>query len=218
MAKRLIVTAIVFSLIVSPASACKGAKVLFSDDFRTTDPAWPIDTNSSLASIGSGKFTVTPDANAGKFTSWIFFYNGSLFGDADICATVTFPNTDGAKDEVAGIAFWGVDVSNAYRFNITPGGVASISRLQNGRLLLPVPWRKADAVKVTPGAANTLRVTLNGASVSTYINDKLFISIKGQPTDGGGLIGLSASKGEQASFPFVFTDLKVTNLPKADLN
>ncbi len=217
MTKWLIVAAIGFSLMTNPASACKGAKVLFSDDFRVADPAWGIDAAPSVGSIGFGKFTIAPTnsvADSGSITTWTFLYSGSLFGDVDICATIIFPNTDAAKDQVAGIAFWGSDISNVYKFNISPAGTASIVRRQNGKAIFPVAWRKADAVKVTPGATNTLRVTLNGTSASTYINDKLFITIKGQPPEGGAQIGFSAGNAEHASFPFVFTDLKVTDLPK----
>ena len=215
MTRGFVAAAMLALLIANPANACKGGKVLFSDDFRDVDPAWPIDAATTVYAAGSGKFTITPDANGAPNATWIALYGGSLFTDADICVTITFPPAgDGVNDESGGLAFWGTDINNVYRFGISPAGTASIIRWQNGKVLFPVTWRKAEAVKTAPGSVNTLRLTLNGMSATTYINDKLFFTIKGQPPEGGGEIGLSAGKGEKASLPFIFTDLKVTDLPK----
>ena len=213
MTRWFVAAAMLALLIANPANACKGSKILFADDFRDADPAWPVDT-TNLYAIGDGKFTITPVATAAPNVMWIALYGGSLFGDVDMCVTLTFPAGEGVGEQSGGLAFWGTDINNVYRFGISPGGTASIIRWQNGKVLFPVSWRKADAIKTAPGATNTLRVTLNGMSATTYINDTPFFTIKGQPPEGGSEIGISAGKGEKASFPFVFTNLKVTDLPK----
>lgn len=214
MTKLLLAIAMAVSVLASPAYACKGGKVQFADDFRDVDPAWNIEAAPDRYAISGGKLAISPDAKITPLGNWTNLYTGSFFGDADICVTITFPTEAGAEDASGGIAFWATDINNLYKFGISPAGTASIIRWQNGKVLMVASWRKTDALKTTPGATNTIRVTLNGSSAATYINDKPFVTIKGQPPEGGSEIGLSASAGQRASFPFLFSDLKVTDLPK----
>ena len=68
-------------LAASPAFACKGSKVLFSDDFKQVDSSWGFD--SPDVQVEEGKVKVKPQPDISN----LLVYKGILFGDADYCLT-----------------------------------------------------------------------------------------------------------------------------------
>lgn len=52
-------------LMASPAFACKGPHVKFTDDFRQVDDSWGIDPKSDTVSVEAGKVKVKADPSGG---------------------------------------------------------------------------------------------------------------------------------------------------------
>ncbi|MFI5012639.1 MAG: hypothetical protein ACHQAY_09845 [Hyphomicrobiales bacterium] len=196
-------------LAAGPASACKGKTVLFSDDFRQLDDTWPGDVPGALSvEDGKVKFKATPNA------AYNVLYGGSLFDDADMCVTVQIPNNLDQRDSVAaGPIFWGQDYANYYAFLITPDGRAGLVRLYRGKWVYLVNYRKAEGIKGGPGDKNVLRLTTSGNTITAYVNDVKFSTIKSQVPPGGGQVGLHAESEEAHRNTWKFIDLKVTDLP-----
>ena len=196
-------------LAAGPALACKGPNVLFQDDFRQIDDSWDVDLHADAVTIEDGKAKVKADPSAG----YTVLYGGLIFDDADLCVTVQVPRqTENGALAAAGPVFWAQDYDNYYTFTITPDGVAAIARLIKGRwhyLLI----RDADGIKTHPGDKNVLRVTTKGNSVSTYINDIKFATVKAQVPENGGQIGLHAQSEQAHRDTWKFMNLKVTDLP-----
>jgi hypothetical protein len=196
-------------LAAGPALACKGPIIMFQDDFRQIDDSWNVDPHADAVSVEDGKVKVKADPSAG----YTVLYGGLIFDDADLCVTVQVPReTQNGAQAVAGPVFWARDYDNYYTFTITPDGVAAIARLIKGRwhyLLI----RQADGIKTHPGDKNVLRVTTKGNSVSTYINDIKFATVKAQVPQDGGQIGLYAQSEQAHRDTWKFMDLKVTDLP-----
>lgn len=210
MASKLLMGVIVAAATALAATAASAAgctgNVQFADTFGQADPAWP--TADSI-SIGGGKMQIKPDA--GK-DNWAI-YQGAFFGDADICVDVSVNPVSDPTAFSAEVVFWLVDSSNYFEVYIAPNGFASIARVQNGRALTPVGWRKAASLKPGANVVNSIRVTLKGNSISTYFNDQLFYTIQGAQPQGGGLIGLDANS-EKSPNTWSFSNLKITDPPQ----
>ena len=215
MSRAMIVASLSFAagviLAATPAFACKGPNVKFSDDFRQVDDSWGIDPKSDTVSVEDGKVKVKADPSGG-FT---ILYGGPVFDDADLCVTVQVPSQTGKSDELAaGPVFWAQDYNNYYTFAITPGGKAAIVRRYRGRWVYVLDYRNADGLKTQPGDKNVLRVTTKGSSVTTYINDVKFATVKAQVPENGGQIGLHAESEQAHRDTWKFINLKVTDLPQ----
>jgi hypothetical protein len=208
MASRLFMSVIVVAATALGATAASAAgctgNVQFADAFGQADPGWPTADNMS---IGGGKFQIKSDAGKDFWS----IYGASLFGDADICVDVSVNTASDPSGPGAGIVFWLSDTNNYYSVYIAPNGTAAIDRVQNGKLLSPVAWRKAASLKTGANAVNTIRLTLKGNSISCYFNDQLFYTVQGAQPQGGGQIGLEAW-GEKAN-PNIwsFSNFKVTD-------
>ena len=197
-------------LAVGPALACKGPNVKFTDDFRQVDDSWSVDPNSDAVTVEDGKVKIKADPSTG----YTVLYGGLIFDDADLCITVQMPRqTDNGTQAAAGPVFWAQDYSNYYTFAITPVGAAAIVRLNKGRWLYVLDYRKAESIKTHPGDKNVLRVTTQGNSITTYINDVKFATVKAQVPDNGGQIGLHAESEPAHRDTWKFIDFKVTDLP-----
>ena len=189
------------------ASACKGKKVLFSDDFRQVDDSWGADGDA--VSVEDGKVKI----KAGTSNAYRLKYGGSLFDDADVCATVRMPNDIKADTEpYAGIMFWAQDYSNFYVWQISAIGTASLWREVKGKWINVLDWRKVAAIKTGRGAKNVLRVVTAKGSVDVYVNDEKVGTVKAQMPEGGGEIGFLAVSEKSRRDAWKFSDLKVTSV------
>jgi hypothetical protein len=195
-------------LAAGAALACKGPKVMFQDDFRQIDDNWNVDPHVDSVTVEDGKVKVKADPSGG----YTVLYGGVVFDDADLCVTVQVPrHMENGAQAAAGPVFWAQDYDNYYTFTITPDGVAALARLIRGRwhyLLI----RVADRIKTRPGDKNVLRVTTKGNSITTYINDVKFATVRAQVPENGGEIGLHAQSEQAHRDTWKFMDLKVTDL------
>jgi hypothetical protein len=212
MASRLFVSVVIvaatalgaaFGASAASAAGCTG-NVQFADAFGQADPGWPTSDNFS---IGGGKFQIKPDAGKDVWS----IYGASLFGDADICVDVSVSAASDPTGPGAGVVFWLADSNNYYGVYIAPNGFAAINRIQNGKVLSPVSWRKATSLKTGANAVNTIRLTLKGNAISCYFNDQLFYTIQGAQPQGGGQFGLEAWSEKANPNIWSFTNLKVTD-------
>ena len=210
MSKR-ILGAIAATLLVAatPALACKGAKIQFSDDFREVDASWG--SEPGVVTVEDGKVKIKADANSG----YNILYSGTPFTDADMCVTVSSPKDATVANQAAGgLVFWGADYDNFYVFEIDPVGNASLQRKTKGKYVAVIPWKASELIRRDAGAKNILRVTTSGNEITLYINDLKFAALKGQVPDGGGVIGLHSESEKSKHDTWKFSDLKVTDLPK----
>jgi len=192
-------------LAATPALACKGKTVVFEDNFKDADPAWASGEGFAI-DFGQAKIAVKPN---GGLTS---LYGGSLFADVDMCVDVTIPEAKQPTYTAGGIVFWAQDYGNYYGLFIDAAGDASVIRLQNGKWLYPVSWRKTDAVKPGAGQVNTLRVVLKGNTGTAYINDKQFTLFKGMPPANGSQFGLHGESEADRTNTWSFSNVKITDL------
>jgi hypothetical protein len=211
MASRLFMSVIVVAATAlwataAAAAGCTG-NVQFADDFGEADPGWPVGDN---VAIGGGKLQIKADAGKDYWS----IYGASLFGDADICVDVSVNAASDPTGPGGAVDFWLVDSNNYYGVYVAPNGFAAIQRVQNGKLLSPVSWRKAPSLKTGANVVNAIRVTLKGNSISVYFNDQLFYKVNGVQPQGGGQIGLEGWAEKANPNIWSFANLKITDPPQ----
>jgi hypothetical protein len=204
MSWRLVTAVLVVMAAASgPALACKGPTLIFSDDFKTADPAWVPEAGTLNITGGMAQLNAQP----GNFAA--ADYEGFFLDSADACVDMTAPVVKDPTTILGGILFGFTDSSNFYSFVVRADGNAAIFRLQNGGWLTPVPMRAAQGVKTGANAVNTLRVTWKGTAGTAYINDQQFIAFKIQPLTNS-TFGIYC---QPAGDPYQFSNIKVTNVP-----
>ena len=204
-----------FGLTAGQALACMGSTVLFSDNFKQVDPAWTSVFNDNSLAISGGFAQVTPPQGDYALLS----YGGSFFDSGDACVDITSPaSVTDPSSAIAGFVFGyqpSGDQLNYYVLQVGEDGSTSVSRMQNGAWLTPVPWKTFAAVKTGGNVTNTLRVTWSGTSGAAYVNGQLFSNfVLPQPFQNS-VIGLTASgdASTTAGATWKFTNLKITNAP-----
>jgi hypothetical protein len=176
--------AVALAIASTPALACKGRNVAFSDDFSSEDPAWA----GGDFTISNGRLQLKSDE--GKLA--IVVYEGDTLEAGDVCLDVIAPDYRGGGSEFAGILF-GFGGQNLHAMWVSPAdGTVGVAALKKGKWANPVPARKSDAIKQQANAVNTLRLTWKGGDGTGYVNDKQFAKFKIQPVPDANHFGIYA--------------------------
>jgi len=194
-----------------PASACKGKNVYFHDSFNATDPGWGLYDKDTVA-ISNGWLKLMPTPQHYAF----IYYRGDVYDQADVCVdAIAQGASGGVPDGHGGLIFADEDYVGFYYFWISPknrsAGIWQWSA-SAGKYLQPVPARAAQ-FNAGAGAKNTLRVVVNGGQTTSYINDRLFVSLPIKPTEVGGFFGLGAARLDANPASWSFANFTITDLP-----
>ena len=88
MLSRLVASVLVVLAAASgPALACKGPSLIFTDDFKTADPAWQVGSWTTLT-IAGGKLQMKSDPGSYSMAT----YQGFFLDSGDVCVDVTMPD------------------------------------------------------------------------------------------------------------------------------
>ena len=200
----------VVAMSTSAALACKGPTTLFRDDFTDEDPAWALDHSIGQIADGAMKVTTKPQ------TYFDPYYQGMNFPAGDACIDIVSPSTPSKTPTQAGLGLW---TSRGWNFiYIASDGTAGVTGLQDNNWVNPVPARKFDGIKLTPGADNQLRVVWSAPPaqnattppdqyVQIFINDKLFIKYKTPPNADRAIAIYADTEGAT----YEFKNLVITN-------
>jgi hypothetical protein len=195
-------------MFAGPVFACEGKKVLFQDSFAKVEPAWEMWKQTQVQD-GAMKITAQPNHIAP------IFYKGDAYDKVDICVDAIVPDVSDPKNlGLPSLLFEGQAYDDFYGFYVSPAsGTAGISRLLKNKWLHPVPFRKVDGIVAQRGGKNTLRITLNGAHATAYVNGNKIVDFLINASAGGGFVGLDVDGGEAAPVTWSFKNFKVTDLP-----
>jgi hypothetical protein len=191
----------------APTTGCNGT-VLLEDNFAQVDPAWSL--TNPFTTISGGKLRI----NAKPGFGYGAFYEGALFGNADMCVDVTMPEVREPNTISGGLLFHFQDFDNTLMVLLNAGGYICLQRRQDKQTLFPVTWRKTTALKTGANAINSLRVTWKGTTVALYLNDKPIVTGKAPGLTGKGKIGLVGYSEKSGSNLWQFGNLKITEPPK----
>jgi hypothetical protein len=160
---------VALSLASAPALACTGPNPVFTDDFATQEPSWQAVYGEFSVANGRGQVK----SNASEVV--LVVNTGDYFDSGDMCVDIIAPDYRGGGNQLGGITFGLKDDGNYFAFVISPpDGAAAVLARKKGEWVVPVPARRADAIKQQSGAVNNLRIVWKGNRATAYINDKQF--------------------------------------------
>jgi hypothetical protein len=191
--------AVAVALVATPALACKGRNVVFSDDFSREDSSWEAVIGDFAVSNGRAQVKSEPDKLA------LIGYNGETFDSGDACVDVISPNVRGG---VIGGFMFALTQGSVYAVVVAAAeGTAGVLRFNKEKWGWAVSARKVDSIKPQVTAPNTVRLTWKGSAATAYVNDKQFANFTVQPVKNA-LFGLFAlTNGETMQFD----NLKITD-------
>lgn len=200
--------ALALMLAASPALACTGKSVHLEGDFKTGALGWGQEDAHFKVTGGEAVVTPVPGTQTARWET------GVSLTDLDACVTVAMPATTTDESRTyAGLLFWLTDKDNFYEVVVAPNGLFTVARKFRGKITAtaPVSWTKTKALKLGPNEKNTLRVTLEGQTVTIRINDTEVARFRGQAPEGPSHIGLVAASAPGTADSWRMSDLKVTN-------
>ncbi len=204
-----LIAAIVFAFGIATTAAvaagCDGT-VLLEDNFTQVDPAWSL--TSPYTAISGGKLRI----NAKPGYGYGAFYEGALFGEADMCVDITMPEAREPNAISAGLLFHFADFDNTLMVLVNADGYICLQRREDKQTLFPVTWRKTSVLKTGTSAVNSLRVTWKGAAVSIGLNDQSIVTGKVPGLTGKGKIGLVGYSEKSGSNIWQFSNLKIAQV------
>ncbi len=208
-------TVVALMLAASPALACTGQSVQLEGDFKTGDQGWGQEDQRFRVKGGEATLTPEPGTQTARWDTVV------SITDLDACVSMAMPAsaTDTSRT-YAGLLFWLTDKDNFYEAVVAPNGLFTVARKFHGKIVdtAPVPWTKADAVKLGSDAKNILRVTLEGQTVVIRINDTEVARFRGQAPDTPSHIGLVAASAPGTTDTWRMSDLKVTNVAGPEIS
>jgi hypothetical protein len=201
--------ALALMLAATPALACTGQSVHLAGDFKSGDLGWGQEDASFKLAGPQADFTPQPGTQTARWNTAV------SLTDLDACVTVAMPaTTTDASQTYAGLLFWLTDKDNFYEVVVAANGLFTVARKVRGKIAAaaPVPWTKADTLKLGADAKNTLRVTIEGQTVTIRINDSEVARFRGQAPEVPSHIGLVAASPPGTTDTWRLSDLKVTNV------
>ncbi|MFO0917882.1 MAG: hypothetical protein U0872_06145 [Planctomycetaceae bacterium] len=184
-------------------------EVLFEDDFSALDGSFD-PSGFVKASVANNVLTV--DGEPGYWRRLL--YQNGVFGDVDLSAEFQLASPDAEKGAYVGLVIWARDYNDFTTVAISDSGTLGAFASTPTNTLTKISWRQLEGLKRGPSDWNQLRVVAIGKRAVVFLNGKAAGSFKGQPVDGGNLIGMIYSSGSEASTGRI-RNLKVLT-PKGD--
>ena len=165
-------------------------EVLLEDDFSELDPSL---ANGSVVGVEDNMLYIQLTAEHW----WNPLYQAMLFEDIDMTTKVRLPDPSGEVGHIVGVVFWARNSDDFYVLEISDSGTYAVAHSTPERWTFPISWRSTDALKTEPGEWNELRVVASGRRATVYINGQQLGSFKGNPPDGGSLVGFFTQVGSE---------------------
>jgi hypothetical protein len=180
-------------------------KVQHLDKLAASNPGWGIlDANWTVA---DDKLQVTPLLNS----SAVLINHKLGFTDAEISVDIVMSKGEDL-DQLGGLIFWAKDYNDCYALVISADGKFALGRKLIGRWINPIAKTGNAAIKTGIGQTNKLRLRTEGSLLTAFINDVQVASIKGEPPQGIGYIGLYGESGETTQNIWEFTDVTIKSM------
>jgi hypothetical protein len=203
----------IVSGLASQALACKGPKVIFSDDFQERDAGWFIqqgDLQSGKVAVGDGKIVLKVDAGKGYTVLNLAF---GLPAESDICVTSKIVSGGDASKVTSGLVFWAKNYADNYMFQITGNGTYWVSHWSNQTWDNVTPLANAPSFRQGFGVENVLRVTIKNQTVTLFVNDERIAKFRAPAPDGLVKAGFRGGSVGTEPVSVEFREFKVTDAP-----
>jgi hypothetical protein len=197
------------------AIACPGqvGKVIFEDDFSDDSGGWQLD--NVYTEVKDHSLLLRPNAK-GANDEWSAVASANLTfsaGEGDFCTELVLPKAPAQDNAVgAGVFFWSTDAQNMFSLYITTDKDVRFSKLVNNNWTRIFTDENDAAIKLEPGAVNSIRVVVKDARVTMFVNGAQVKVIRAaQPTNATGFgVRAQVDKATDAKPAIEFKSFKVT--------
>jgi hypothetical protein len=213
---RLFFSALLCHLVMTAAAiACPGqvGKVILEDDFSDDSGGWQLD--NVYTEVKDHSLFLRPNAK-GANDDWSAVISANLTfsaGEGDFCTEFVLPRAPAQDDAVgAGLFFWSGDAQNMFSLYITTDKDVRFSKLVNNNWTRIFTDENNAAIKLEPGAVNTIRVVVKDGRVTMFVNGTQVKVIRAaQPTNATGFgVRAQVDKATDAKPAIEFKSFKVT--------
>jgi hypothetical protein len=197
----------------SPSWACKGAKEIYSDNFKERDAGWfipPADIQNGHVTVGDGRVLLKVDPGKG-YTVLNFAFG--LPSDSDICVISRLTDASDLSKATTGLVFWAKNYADNYVFQLTGDGKYWVSHWSNPSWEVVTPLANAPTFKSGLGVDNVLRVSSKQQSISLFVNDEQVAKFRAPSPNGLVKAGFRAGSNGTDPIGAEFRDFKVTDAP-----
>lgn len=196
----------------SAASACKGPKVIYEDDFQERDAGWWLrqaDIERGAVAIGDGRLVMRSDPERNISTLNMAF---RVAPDMDVCTTVRFVETDNPADSAFALVFWANEFDDHYNFHVRGNGAYWISRWSDGNWHSITSTAAAPDFKPVVGEDIQLRVLTKGQTVTVFLNDTQLARFRAPPPAKPVQFGLRSASFGKSKSAVEIRSIKVTTV------
>ena len=203
--------AVFFSLLfalTAAADPCPGT-VILQNQFAAPNSNWDTSASTnSKAALQNGQYVVS---FLTMNTARNVLYQGDVYGDINLCVTISTPATDKPLDQVAGLIFWATDYNSYYALMINPiSGQWEVTHLAGSRWLMPSPYQASTAIKTGVGTSNVVQVQMRGTTATIFINGTQVGTVSGTAPTGGGQVGFYAQSASTVASTWQFSDFSLS--------
>lgn len=180
---------------------------LFADDF-TQPSGWTLGEDAvQRTALTDGRLAFTIKES----DQFRFIYNSTRRA-ADFYAELTGVAPACQFRDRYGLLFRVQDSVDYYQFDVDCDGRFRLARVADGQLTALQDWTAAAAIRIGPGAVNTLAVRASGETLTAAVNGTLVVETRDTSFREGGF-GLVAGSGSAGGFTVALDDFRVWDLP-----
>jgi len=197
----------------SPSLACKGPKVIYSDDFTERDAGWFIpqsDIDAGKAAVGDGRILVRPDPERGYSVLNMAF---GLPTQTDICVKARIVESSDLTKSAFGLLFWAKGYDEYYLFQVIGNANYYVSHWTERAWQSVTPTAAVRSFKQGLGEENVLRVVTKNQVVTMFVNDEQLARFRSPFPTGSVRAGFRASSLGNDPTAVEFRDFSVTEAP-----
>lgn len=183
-----------------------GKKVLFQDNFASTDSGWNRvrDANGNITDYENDGYRILNN----QPISHIWANPGLKFDDVHL--DVDINKTGGPDDNYFGVICRYLDGSNFYILAISSDGYYGIIKVKEGSLnLLGAEQMQPSEAILQGNAANHLSAECKGKELSLWVNEQLLLSVEDGEFSSGD-VGLEVTTRRTSGVDVLFTNFSVT--------
>jgi hypothetical protein len=211
-ATRLSLVAMLLAGLAPPALACKGQKVIYSDDFAERDAGWFIaaaDLESGRVAFGGDRMLVRMEGDRGNSILNMAF---GLPTDTDICMRARIVDGSDLNKGSVGMVFWAKGYDDQYLYDVQGNGLYAIYHWTERAWQTITPPAAAPAFKAGLGEDNLLRVTTKGQTATLFLNDQQIARFRAPTPTGTVKAGIRVTSHAPNSIGVEFRDFTVTDV------
>jgi hypothetical protein len=208
-------TAIILIIVSGNCAATEGSnpalpatgKLLFKDDFNTSNSGWSRQTTEELQrDYSNGEYYIK--LNKFNLMYWVWNTDAGVFNDFILNMDARL--VSGVSSNFYGSIFRYRDDDNFYCFMVRCDGNFYIGKRFNGEATDLKDWTKASSIKKGT-ETNRLKIVCQGSQIALCVNDQYLVTVK-DSSFSNGHVGIIAGAPQSPTVHVAFDNLQIFSI------